>query len=117
MKRLLAACGALALLATLNADTGIHGILVQAPLPKHISEAVVYSTVRPDKDVDGFNPVNGVQYSSAVQQGRYPNAGARAMQGVRAFHQNFTAGAGHAGATTSDMPGLETQQPGYRKRA
>lgn len=48
----------LELLVRLNADPTIHGILVQAPLPKHISEAVVYSTVRPDKDVDGFNPVN-----------------------------------------------------------
>lgn len=48
----------LALLAGLNTDTRIHGILVQAPLPRHINEAVVYSTVSPQKDVDGFNPVN-----------------------------------------------------------
>jgi len=48
----------LALLARLNADTQLHGILVQAPLPKHIREAVVYSTVSPQKDVDGFHPVN-----------------------------------------------------------
>lgn len=48
----------LALLARLNADARLHGILVQAPLPAHIRAAVVYSTVRPDKDVDGFHPVN-----------------------------------------------------------
>lgn len=48
----------LQLLAQLNADKRIHGILVQAPLPKHIREAVVYSTVAPEKDVDGFHPVN-----------------------------------------------------------
>ena len=48
----------LALLARLNADPRLHGILVQAPLPKHIREAVVYSTVLPQKDVDGFHPVN-----------------------------------------------------------
>lgn len=48
----------LALLAQLNADPSVHGILVQAPLPKHISETVVFSTVSPDKDVDGFHPVN-----------------------------------------------------------
>ena len=48
----------LALLAQLNADARLHGILVQAPLPKHISEAKVYSTVLPQKDVDGFHPVN-----------------------------------------------------------
>jgi methylenetetrahydrofolate dehydrogenase (NADP+)/methenyltetrahydrofolate cyclohydrolase len=48
----------LALLARLNADTRIHGILVQAPLPPHIRATVVYSTVLPQKDVDGFHPVN-----------------------------------------------------------
>ncbi len=48
----------LALLAKLNADPRLHGILVQAPLPKQIREAVVYSTVLPQKDVDGFHPVN-----------------------------------------------------------
>jgi methylenetetrahydrofolate dehydrogenase (NADP+)/methenyltetrahydrofolate cyclohydrolase len=48
----------LALLARLNADARLHGILVQAPLPAHISQTVVYSTVSPEKDVDGFHPVN-----------------------------------------------------------
>jgi methylenetetrahydrofolate dehydrogenase (NADP+)/methenyltetrahydrofolate cyclohydrolase len=48
----------LALLAKLNADSRLHGILVQAPLPKQIREAMVYSTVLPAKDVDGFHPVN-----------------------------------------------------------
>jgi methylenetetrahydrofolate dehydrogenase (NADP+)/methenyltetrahydrofolate cyclohydrolase len=48
----------LALLEKLNADARLHGILVQAPLPKQIRESVVYSAVRPQKDVDGFHPVN-----------------------------------------------------------
>jgi methylenetetrahydrofolate dehydrogenase (NADP+) / methenyltetrahydrofolate cyclohydrolase len=48
----------LALLDDLNRDPRVHGILVQAPLPAHINSARVYSTVRPEKDVDGFNPVN-----------------------------------------------------------
>jgi methylenetetrahydrofolate dehydrogenase (NADP+) / methenyltetrahydrofolate cyclohydrolase len=48
----------LALLGRLNADARIHGILVQAPLPRQMREAVVYSTVSPQKDVDGFHPVN-----------------------------------------------------------
>lgn len=48
----------LALLAKLNADSRLHGILVQAPLPSHINSATVYSTVLPTKDVDGFHPVN-----------------------------------------------------------
>jgi len=48
----------LALIGKLNAATHLHGILVQAPLPKQIRESVVFSTVLPTKDVDGFHPVN-----------------------------------------------------------
>lgn len=48
----------LALIDRLNADTNVHGILVQAPLPAHISETVVFSYVNPHKDVDGFHPIN-----------------------------------------------------------
>jgi len=48
----------LALIAKLNSDERVHGILVQAPLPKQIRETVVYSTVLPQKDVDGFHPMN-----------------------------------------------------------
>ena len=48
----------LALLGRLNLDSRLHGILVQTPLPPHIRAAVVYSAVGPDKDVDGFHPVN-----------------------------------------------------------
>ena len=48
----------LTLIAKLNSDSRLHGILVQAPLPKHISESKVYSSVLPAKDVDGFHPVN-----------------------------------------------------------
>ena len=48
----------LALLRTLNAASHVHGILVQAPLPKPIRESVIYSSVLPDKDVDGFHPIN-----------------------------------------------------------
>ena len=48
----------LALIAKLNADSRLHGILVQAPLPKQIRESVIYASVSPDKDVDGFHPTN-----------------------------------------------------------
>jgi len=48
----------LALLARLNVNPGLHGILVQAPLPKQIKAETVYASVLPEKDVDGFNPVN-----------------------------------------------------------
>ena len=48
----------LALIQKLNSDSRLHGILVQAPLPKQISEAKIFSAVSPHKDVDGFHPVN-----------------------------------------------------------
>jgi methylenetetrahydrofolate dehydrogenase (NADP+)/methenyltetrahydrofolate cyclohydrolase len=41
-----------------NKDSRIHGILVQLPLPKHIDEKKVLNAIDPDKDVDGFHPVN-----------------------------------------------------------
>ena len=46
------------LLDQLNRDERWHGILVQAPLPKHVRAERVYTAVRPDKDVDGFHPLN-----------------------------------------------------------
>jgi methylenetetrahydrofolate dehydrogenase (NADP+)/methenyltetrahydrofolate cyclohydrolase len=48
----------LSLVRALNADSAVHGILVQAPVPRQIDSTVVYSTVSPEKDVDGFHPVN-----------------------------------------------------------
>jgi len=48
----------LTLLEKLNHDDSVHGVLVQAPLPGHIDETKVFSTVSPAKDVDGFHPVN-----------------------------------------------------------
>jgi methylenetetrahydrofolate dehydrogenase (NADP+) / methenyltetrahydrofolate cyclohydrolase len=48
----------LALINKLNSDPRLHGILVQAPLPKDIHESKIYSAVLPQKDVDGFHPVN-----------------------------------------------------------
>jgi methylenetetrahydrofolate dehydrogenase (NADP+)/methenyltetrahydrofolate cyclohydrolase len=41
-----------------NNDDSIHGILVQLPLPKHLDEKKVLNAIDPDKDVDGFHPVN-----------------------------------------------------------
>lgn len=48
----------LKLIAELNADKSVHGILVQLPLPKHINEEKVLLAIDPAKDVDGFHPVN-----------------------------------------------------------
>jgi len=50
--------GLLQLIDKYNKDPKIHGILVQLPLPKHIDEKKVLNAIDPDKDVDGFHPVN-----------------------------------------------------------
>lgn len=48
----------LELIDELNRDAAVHGILVQLPLPKHIDEDKIIMAISPDKDVDGFHPVN-----------------------------------------------------------
>jgi methylenetetrahydrofolate dehydrogenase (NADP+)/methenyltetrahydrofolate cyclohydrolase len=48
----------IALVKKMNADPRINGILVQLPLPKHLDEAEVLLAIDPDKDVDGFHPMN-----------------------------------------------------------
>jgi len=48
----------LEIIEKLNNDIHINGILVQLPLPAHINTEVILESIRPDKDVDGFNPVN-----------------------------------------------------------
>lgn len=45
-------------IAALNADPAVHGILVQLPLPAHIDAEKIIPAVAPEKDVDGFHPVN-----------------------------------------------------------
>lgn len=48
----------IALVEKMNSDPEIDGILVQLPLPKHIDESAVIGAISPDKDVDGFTPIN-----------------------------------------------------------
>jgi len=48
----------LSIIEDLNSDPDVDGILVQLPLPKHISDQKVINTIDPEKDVDGFHPVN-----------------------------------------------------------
>lgn len=48
----------LAQVAALNADPQVHGILIQLPLPAHLDADAVLNAITPDKDVDGFHPVN-----------------------------------------------------------
>lgn len=45
-------------ISELNNDSSVHGILVQLPLPKHIDENKVIEAIQPNKDVDGFHPIN-----------------------------------------------------------
>ena len=55
----------------LNNDKGVHGILVQLPLPKQIDESRIICAIDPDKDVDGFHPVN-VGRLSQGEKGLFP---------------------------------------------
>ena len=57
----------LALVQRLNGDPAVHGILVQLPLPDHISEAAVLDAIDPDKDVDGFHVVNAGRLATGGQ--------------------------------------------------
>ena len=56
----------LALVAALNADAGIHGILVQLPLPAQIDSAAVLDAIDPAKDVDGFHVVNAGRLAAGL---------------------------------------------------
>ncbi len=59
----------LSLIDRLNADDGITGILVQLPLPPHISEEKVIRAISPEKDVDGFHPINlGLMFSGELEK-------------------------------------------------
>jgi methylenetetrahydrofolate dehydrogenase (NADP+)/methenyltetrahydrofolate cyclohydrolase len=56
----------IALVAKLNADPAVHGILVQMPLPPQIDASHVIAAVDPDKDVDGFHPLNAGRLASGL---------------------------------------------------
>ena len=55
-----------ALVKQLNADPAVDGILVQLPLPDHINANVIIATIDPDKDVDGFHPVNAGRLATGL---------------------------------------------------
>ena len=63
--------GLLAAIEALNRDDSVHGILVQLPLPRQIDESIIIAAVDPDKDVDGFHPVN-VGRLSLGEPGLFP---------------------------------------------
>jgi methylenetetrahydrofolate dehydrogenase (NADP+)/methenyltetrahydrofolate cyclohydrolase len=56
----------LALVARLNADPAVHGILLQLPLPPHIDSHKVLASVDPAKDVDGFHPINAGRLATGL---------------------------------------------------
>lgn len=56
----------LSLIAELNDDAAVHGILVQLPLPKHIDSARVLDAISPDKDVDGFHVINAGRLATGL---------------------------------------------------
>src|SRR5512139_513560 len=62
----------LALIDKYNKDDSIHGILVQLPLPKQVSEKKVLNAIDPDKDVDGFHPVNVGRLMIGGSEVKYP---------------------------------------------
>lgn len=68
----LSEAGLLALIDKYNKDDSIHGILVQLPLPKHIDEKKVLNAIDPDKDVDGFHPVNVGRLMIGGSEVRFP---------------------------------------------
>lgn len=64
----------------LNEDSAVHGILVQMPLPRQISADTVIRRIRPEKDVDGFHPVNVGKLSIGERDGFVPCTPAGAVE-------------------------------------
>lgn len=75
----------LAVVDRLNADGAVHGILVQMPLPRQIDAEAVLRRIRPEKDVDGFHPVNVGELLIGTGQGFAPCTPAGVMELLRAY--------------------------------
>ena len=60
----------IALVNSLSADSNVHGIMVQEPLPKGIDDAEVKAAISPEKDADGVNPINAGRLAQAAPEGR-----------------------------------------------
>ncbi|NKN34765.1 bifunctional methylenetetrahydrofolate dehydrogenase/methenyltetrahydrofolate cyclohydrolase [Agrobacterium sp. a22-2] len=77
----------MALVATLNADASIHGVLVQLPLPKHLQSDAVIQAILPEKDVDGLNILNAGKLAVGdLETGLISCTPAGAMLLVRQIH-------------------------------
>ncbi|MEG3163861.1 bifunctional methylenetetrahydrofolate dehydrogenase/methenyltetrahydrofolate cyclohydrolase FolD [Sphingomonas sp. PB2P19] len=79
----------LALVADLNADPAIDGILVQLPLPPHIDAQAVISAIDPDKDVDGFHPINAGRLATGLP-GFVPCTPLGCIMLLKSIHPNLS---------------------------
>jgi methylenetetrahydrofolate dehydrogenase (NADP+) / methenyltetrahydrofolate cyclohydrolase len=77
------------LIEELNRDPAVNGILVQFPLPPHIDTGRVVTTVRPDKDVDGFNPLNVGRTASGMQGALVPCTPLGVMRLIKSVHDDI----------------------------
>ncbi|MCD2172397.1 bifunctional methylenetetrahydrofolate dehydrogenase/methenyltetrahydrofolate cyclohydrolase FolD [Rhizobium sp. C4] len=76
-----------ALVATLNEERTIHGVLVQLPLPKHLNSEAIVQSIRPEKDVDGLHVVNAGKLATGdLETGLISCTPAGAMLLVRSIH-------------------------------
>lgn len=79
----------LGLIGRLNGDPAVHGILVQFPLPPHIEVARVVAAISPDKDVDGFNPLNVGRVATGMMNVLTPCTPLGVMRLIRAVHDDI----------------------------
>jgi len=77
------------LVENLNNDPDVHGILVQLPLPDHLDEAEIIAAIAPEKDVDGFHPLN-VGALAAAQPGLTPCTPLGCMIMLQQVHEDLS---------------------------
>ena len=79
----------LKLIADLNADQDVHGILVQLPLPKHLNEDLVINSIAPEKDVDGFH-ISNVGLLGTGQKSMVPCTPLGCLMMLRDYHGSLS---------------------------
>ena len=79
----------LKLIADLNADKDVHGILVQLPLPKHLNEDLVINSIAPEKDVDGFH-ISNVGLLGTGQKSMVPCTPLGCLMMLRDYHESLS---------------------------
>ena len=77
------------LIEELNRDPKVNGILVQFPLPPHIDTTRVVTTIRPDKDVDGFNPLNVGRTAAGMEGALVPCTPLGVMRLIKSVHDDI----------------------------